>query len=83
MAPSAIQMNAMQDLPFAPDIEDEANANFQKIYNQPPNNITIDEVLEMLKQFKDSSIKRERVSPSYPFSDSLIGMPVNVALLLM
>ena len=48
---------------YPAEIEDEANAYFQRIYNQPPNNITIDDVLDMLKQFKDSSVKRERVIP--------------------
>ena len=47
---------------FPGDVEAEANSYFQKIYNQPPNQtMTIDEVLEMLKKFKDSSSKKEKV----------------------
>ncbi|XP_018332618.1 CCR4-NOT transcription complex subunit 1 [Agrilus planipennis] len=43
------------------DIEDEANSYFQRIYNHPPHpTLSIDEVLDMLKRFQDSSIKRER-----------------------
>ncbi|CAB3987607.1 CCR4-NOT transcription complex subunit 1 isoform X5 [Paramuricea clavata] len=46
---------------FPGDVEAEANSYFQKIYNQPPNpTMTIDEVLEMLKKFKDSSSKKEK-----------------------
>ncbi len=48
---------------FSKEIEDEANSYFQRIYNHPPHpTISIDEVLEMLKRFKDSPIKKERVS---------------------
>ena len=48
---------------FPSDVEAEANSYFQKIYNQPPNpTMTIDEVLEMLKKFKDSSSRKEKVS---------------------
>ncbi|XP_026284061.1 CCR4-NOT transcription complex subunit 1 [Frankliniella occidentalis] len=43
------------------EIEDEANSYFQRIYNHPPHpTLSIDEVLEMLKKFKDSSSKREK-----------------------
>ncbi|XP_046976723.1 CCR4-NOT transcription complex subunit 1 isoform X2 [Vanessa cardui] len=43
------------------EIEDEANSYFQRIYNHPPHpTLSIDEVLEMLKKFQDSSNKRER-----------------------
>lgn len=43
------------------EIEDEANGYFQRIYNHPPHpTLSIDEVLDMLKKFQDSSIKRER-----------------------
>ncbi|KAK9738808.1 CCR4-NOT transcription complex subunit 1 TTP binding domain [Popillia japonica] len=43
------------------DIEDEANSYFQRIYNHPPHpTLTIDEVLDMLKRFQDSPVKRER-----------------------
>ncbi|XP_066592088.1 CCR4-NOT transcription complex subunit 1 isoform X2 [Prorops nasuta] len=43
------------------EIEDEANSYFQRIYNHPPHpTLSIDEVLDMLKKFQDSGIKRER-----------------------
>ncbi|XP_013418035.1 CCR4-NOT transcription complex subunit 1 [Lingula anatina] len=46
---------------FSKEVEDEANSYFQRIYNHPPHpTITIDEVLEMLKRFKDSPVKKER-----------------------
>ena len=51
---------------FSKEIEDEANSYFQRIYNHPPHpTISIDEVLEMLKKFKDSPVKKERVSVVY------------------
>lgn len=50
------------DQSFTKEVEDEANSNFQRIYNHPPNpTISIDEVLEMLKKYKDSPVKKERV----------------------
>lgn len=43
------------------EIEDEANGYFQRIYNHPPHpTLSIDEVLEMLKRFQESPVKRER-----------------------
>ncbi|RWS10080.1 CCR4-NOT transcription complex subunit 1-like protein, partial [Dinothrombium tinctorium] len=43
------------------EIEKEADSYFQRIYNQSStSSMTIDEVLEMLKKFQDSSVKRER-----------------------
>ncbi|XP_043935455.1 CCR4-NOT transcription complex subunit 1 [Protopterus annectens] len=46
---------------FTKEIDDEANSYFQRIYNHPPHpTMSVDEVLEMLQRFKDSSIKRER-----------------------
>uniref|UniRef100_A0A8C5QAP2 CCR4-NOT transcription complex subunit 1 n=1 Tax=Leptobrachium leishanense TaxID=445787 RepID=A0A8C5QAP2_9ANUR len=46
---------------FSKEIDDEANSYFQRIYNQPPHpTMSVDEVLEMLQRFKDSTIKRER-----------------------
>ncbi|KAJ7383193.1 CCR4-NOT transcription complex subunit 1 [Desmophyllum pertusum] len=49
------------DQSFTKEVEDEANSYFQRIYNHPPNpTISIDEVLEMLKKFKDSPVKKER-----------------------
>ena len=41
------------------EVEDEANAYFQRIYNHPPNQIGIDEVLELLKKFQGSGVPRE------------------------
>ncbi|XP_070574645.1 LOW QUALITY PROTEIN: CCR4-NOT transcription complex subunit 1-like [Ptychodera flava] len=46
---------------FSKEIDDEANSYFQKIYNQPPDpTMSVDEVLDMLKRFKDSPVKKER-----------------------
>lgn len=46
---------------YSKEVEDEANTYFQKIYNQPPvPTLSIEEVLDMLKKFKDSTVKRER-----------------------
>lgn len=43
------------------EIEDEANSYFQRIYNHPPHpTLSIDEVLEMLKRFQESTNRRER-----------------------
>lgn len=54
------------------DIEDEANSYFQRIYNHPPHpTLSIDEILDLLKKFQDSPIKRERVSPRPSFNCSL------------
>lgn len=48
------------------DIEDEANSYFQRIYNLAPHHsLSIDEVLEMLKRFQESPVKRERVNNDY------------------
>jgi CCR4-NOT transcription complex subunit 1 len=48
---------------FTKEVEDEANSYFQRIYNQPPHpTMSIDEVLEMLKRFKDSANRKEKVS---------------------
>lgn len=47
---------------FSEEVEDEANTYFQRIYNQPPHQtLSIDEVLDILKRFKDSNNRRERV----------------------
>ncbi|XP_050435609.1 CCR4-NOT transcription complex subunit 1 isoform X4 [Adelges cooleyi] len=47
--------------PIPKDIEDEANSYFQRIYNLAPHHsLSIDEVLEMLKRFQDSPVKRDR-----------------------
>ena len=45
------------------EVEEEANSNFQRIYNHPPHpTLSIEEVLDMLKRFQDSSVQHERVS---------------------
>ena len=44
---------------FSKDVDDKANAYFQAIYNRGMN---VDRLLELLKQFKDSLNKKERVS---------------------
>ena len=52
------------DQNFSKEIEDESNTYFQRIYNQPPGTaMSIDEILEMLKKFKDAASKKERVLP--------------------
>lgn len=52
-----------QNQQFTKEVEDEANSYFQRIYNQPPHpTMSIDEVLEILKRFKDSSVKKEKVT---------------------
>jgi hypothetical protein len=39
--------------PIAREVEDEANSYFQRIYNHPPHpTLTIDEVLDLLKEFQ-------------------------------
>ena len=44
-----------------PEIEKEADTYFQRIYNQSAaGSMSIDDVLEMLKKFQDSQVKRER-----------------------
>lgn len=44
------------------DIEDEADSYFQRIHNLAPHeSIKIDEVLEILKRLKESTIAHERV----------------------
>lgn len=59
------QMDITQifDMPVmvAKEVEDEANSYFQRIYNHPPHpTLSIEEVLDMLKKFHDSTNKRER-----------------------
>lgn len=46
---------------FSKEVEDRANGYFQQIYNQPPNStMSIDQVLDMLKRFKDSQNKMDK-----------------------
>ncbi|OTF70388.1 CCR4-NOT transcription complex subunit 1-like protein, partial [Euroglyphus maynei] len=62
------QLNATQQ-PYSPeteeeftkDIEEEADSYFQRIYNQDqPDSLTIDQFLDMLEKFQESSLKREK-----------------------
>merc|ERR550519_2385491 len=46
--------------PVSREVEDEANTYFQRIYNHPPQQISIDEVLELLKNFQNSGAQREQ-----------------------
>ena len=49
-------------LSFSKDVEDEANSYFQRIYNTTTTpSVIIEQTLDMLKRFKDSSEERERV----------------------
>nr|XP_027201805.1 CCR4-NOT transcription complex subunit 1-like [Dermatophagoides pteronyssinus] len=61
--------NQQQQQPYSPeteeeftkDIEEEADSYFQRIYNQDqPDSLTIDQFLDMLKKFQESSLKREK-----------------------
>ncbi|XP_070201958.1 CCR4-NOT transcription complex subunit 1-like isoform X11 [Littorina saxatilis] len=46
---------------FSKEVEDQANSYFQQIYNHPPaSNMSIEQVLSMLKKFKDSNNKMEK-----------------------
>ena len=63
------------DQSFTKEVEDEANSYFQRIYNHPPNpTISIDEVLEMLRKFKDSPVKKERVGTKFPYHLTAAGL---------
>lgn len=67
--PTNDKMNVTSNNPIFSDItqkvskevEDEANGYFQRIYNHSPHpTLSIDEVLDMLQRFKESSNERER-----------------------
>lgn len=60
--PQQLQQSLFPDQPtISNEIEEEANGYFQRIYNHPPHpTLSIDEVLDMLKRFQESSNKRER-----------------------
>jgi len=47
------------DTKISKEVEDEANSYFQRIYQTPPNNLSIDEVLELLKKYQNSTVQRE------------------------
>ncbi|XP_050527108.1 CCR4-NOT transcription complex subunit 1-like isoform X2 [Daktulosphaira vitifoliae] len=58
---NSLFLDSNMPLSVPKDIEDEANSYFQRIYNLAPHHsLSIDEVLEMLKRFQESHIKRER-----------------------
>ena len=62
------------------EVEEEANSNFQRIYNHPPHpTLSIEEVLDMLKRFQDSSVPRERVSHWARRSERTAGRPDRTA----
>lgn len=67
--PTGDKMNVTANNPFSDmtqkvskEVEDEANGYFQRIYgsNSPHPTLSIDEVLDMLQRFKESSNERER-----------------------
>lgn len=59
---NSLFMDGNMPITVPQDIEDEANSYFQRIYNLAPHNsLSIDEILEMLKRFQESPIKREKV----------------------
>lgn len=47
---------------FSRDVEDEANFYFARLYNQASPTLSVPELLDMLKRFKESSLEPERVS---------------------
>lgn len=53
------------NLQFSKEVEDEANSYFQRIYNNTPNAnpppMSVEQTLELLKNFKDSQVEREKV----------------------
>lgn len=60
-APAAAQTLFPEMPAISKEIEDEANGYFQRIYNHPPHpTLSIDEVLEMLLRFQESTVPRER-----------------------
>jgi len=47
---------------FAEDIQEEANGYFQQIYTQPPQpSMSIEQFLDVLKRFRDSTDRRQLV----------------------
>ncbi|KAG7168806.1 CCR4-NOT transcription complex subunit 1-like 2, partial [Homarus americanus] len=61
--PRQMDMSQIFDMPqlVSKEVEDEANSYFQRIYNHPPHpTLSIEEVLDMLKKFHESTNKRER-----------------------
>jgi CCR4-NOT transcription complex subunit 1 len=59
--PSSQQSLFVDQPPISSEIEEEANGYFQRIYNHPPHpTLSIDEVLDMLKRFSESSNRREK-----------------------
>ena len=54
---------------FSKEVDERANAYFQAIYNR---GVGVDSLLDLLKQFKDSPNKKERVCNYVPFLRSII-----------
>ena len=48
-----------QEQTFSKEVDERANAYFQAIYNR---GVSVDNLLDLLKQFKDSPNKKERVN---------------------
>ena len=55
---------------FSKEVDDKANSYFQAIYNR---GMSVDRLLEELKKFKDSQIKKERVSTMSLFGVCCVG----------
>lgn len=51
---------------FSDEVQEEANSYFQQIYTQPPQpSMSIEQFLDILKRFRDSPNRRERVRTSF------------------
>lgn len=62
------------------EVEEEANSNFQRIYNHPPHpTLSIEEVLDMLRRYQDSSVPRERVRTAPGRTHALPSVPLRQA----
>ena len=52
------------------DVDEKANAYFQAIYNR---GMSVDQLLDILKQFKDSQNRKEKVCLYNVFTSMLLG----------
>ncbi|ODN04366.1 CCR4-NOT transcription complex subunit 1 [Orchesella cincta] len=58
---NALLFSEIQPGEISKEAEDEANSYFHRIYSKHPDpTMSIDEVLDLLKRFQDSAIRRER-----------------------
>ena len=59
---SNMDLSQVFDIPLqvGKEVEDEANTFFQRIYNNDHNNSSINEVLEQLRRYHGSSVKKQR-----------------------